>query len=344
MSILEVSKAAGVSIATVSRVLNGHANVSEAAVKAVHAAVEKVGHQVPEFRNNIGRPSLATAGIRSGAIAVVFPDVNQEALKTTLSARLLSGISGRLQARGLNMLVTGLEREGDVPACVERKQVDGVIVRGTTWAVELCKSMQSLPLVWMFESGYQPALEADMVIENNESIGAMAAQWLIGRKHRRLAIISLLRNHPALRLRRMFFCEMAEQAGVDALVLSGDKTDAEGLVDRMLAETNRPTGLFVPGSDAQVVDVYRALSARGVKIGKDIDLISCSNDANRMSALDPTLPNIDIQPELIGRAAVDSLLWRLRHRKEEPRRTVIAPHFMTNGVSPVFPSKDARLG
>ena len=63
----------------------------------------------------------------------------------------------------------------------------------------------------------------------------------------------------------------------------------------------------------------------GCAWGRDIDLISCNNDARHLALLDPHLVNIVIQASQIGRAAVEMLLWRMKNPDEAVRRLLIAP-------------------
>jgi DNA-binding LacI/PurR family transcriptional regulator len=338
VSITKVSKAAGVSIATVSRVLNGSVNVSPEASRAVHEAVKRLGYNPPRD-GAAGRPRRTPSGMKTGNIAVLFPDVHQEALRTTLSGRLLHGIEEVLRRRGLAMVVSGLSDAHSLPPCIERKQVDAVIVRGTGSAVDFGESMLKLPTVWIFEAGYRPSLAVDMIVEDNALIGTMAADWLLKRGHTRLGYLNPMPDHPSFRVRGIFFREAVENVPDAALTSVSTADTAAIAIDKLLSKSQRLTGLFVPGGDIQVVEIYRALSARGVRVGKDIDLITCVNDAQRLATLDPALPNIDIQAEAIGRAAVDSVLWRLRHHDEQPRRTVIAPILIEGTQSAPIPAR-----
>ena len=344
MSIVEVSKAAGVSIATVSRVFNGHRYVSAATAEAVREAAERVGYRLPVGRGRAaGRPRGAGgtreadrlgAGLRTGTVAVLFPDARQEAVRTALSGRLLHGIETALRRRSLAMVVSGLPESGALPACVERAQVDGVIVRGTGQATDVDR-LRRLTCVWVFEAGYRASLDKDMVTEDNPAIAGMAVSWLLGRGHRRLAFLGAMPEHPSFRVRGLFFRDEAERAG--AAVVSVDRpAPAAELVAEAMDVSCPPTGLFVPGTDQHVVDVYRALEARGLKVGRDVDLISCNNDPTRLATLDPRLANIDIQPEAMGHAAVDVLLWRLRHPGEFRRRLTVPPALVEGADAPPF--------
>ncbi|MGN6725356.1 MAG: LacI family DNA-binding transcriptional regulator, partial [Tepidisphaeraceae bacterium] len=149
-SITDVSKEAGVSIATVSRVINGHPHVSDDTVRAVHDAIKRTGYHV-------NTSAAKRDGSRStGNIAVLFPDANQEALRTPLSGHLIHGIDEGLRLNGLTMIVTGLQPDQSAPSCMLDRKVDGVIVRGSRQAVEMTDILTMFPTVWVFEAGYQP--------------------------------------------------------------------------------------------------------------------------------------------------------------------------------------------
>jgi DNA-binding LacI/PurR family transcriptional regulator len=326
-SITEVSKVAGVSIATVSRVLNGHPHVADSTVNAVQAAIKSLGY---EPRSSVGR-YRGMNGRNTGSIAVLFTDMTQEALRTPLSGRLLHGIAEVLRGRGLSMVVSGISADHTVPACIDQRKVDGAIIRGSRMTVELAKILKLIPCVWMLEAGYQVEFDVDMITEDNPTIGTMAAHWLVKRGHKHVAILDPMPDHPSLRVRRLFFKDAAEQMQTKISEYTTVNDDFVTQVDRMVSEAERPTGLFIPGSDRNVVDAFRLLKSRGLELGRDFDLISCNNDPNLLSALDPRLPNIDIRPELIGRSAVEMMLWRLQNPGDERRRSLLSP-LLVEGV------------
>ena len=68
--------------------------------------------------------------------------------------------------------------------------------------------------------------------------------------------------------------------------------------------------MFVPGDSATAM-VCRALAERGLRVGRDLSLVSCNNELPLLSGLYPTPTTIDIHAELIGRRAADQLAWRL---------------------------------
>jgi LacI family transcriptional regulator len=214
------------------------------------------------------------------------------------------------------------------------RKVDGENLRRTLQATDMKTIYTRIPCVWVFEAGYQPSFELDMVCEDNAFIGAMAARRLYEHGHRKMAVVNLEPDHDSLRVRRMFFVEEAERLGVSVQAFNVNREDAAKAFDKLSGKSNRPTGLFVPGTDSCVMDVYRGLEERDVLIGRDMEMISVNNDTHRLWALNPTLTNIDIHPEHIGQAAVDTLLFRLCNPGAARRRVVISPSFMDNPAAP----------
>ena len=174
----------------------------------------------------------------------------------------------------------------------------------------------------------------DVALEDNDAIALVAKDYLVGRGRKNLAFVNLLPEHPSLRHRGRAFADAVQEAGgsvrVVSAAVSADEAVArllDGVADAPTAAQGAyvPDGLFVPGPDTSVVEIYRALERRGLRPGRELDFVSCNNDPQRLATLDPRLPNIDIQPEAIGRAAAETLLWRLQYPKEPQRRLTVAP-------------------
>lgn len=322
MTVAKISKLAGVSPATVSRVINGNAQVDPQLAKTVREVMKRVGY-VPQAEQSVGRPRHNPLGLRTRRVAVLIPDTDPQALRTALSGRLLLGIEAVLRKRDLSLMVTGLAAPDRLPACIERREVDGVIVRGGLPA-SLAPLLAKIPYVGMLESGPSDGWRVDSAVEDNSTIGTTAAEYLVRQGRRHLAFVTNLPAHASFRVRAMFFQQRARELGVTVDMRLAEQPVGE-TVEQLLKGPDWPAGLFVPGRDEEVMKVYRALRERDLQPGRDLDLICCFNDAHHLPALDPHIVNIDIQAEEIGRAAVELLLWRLQHPKDSPRRVVIAP-------------------
>ncbi len=336
MTIVDVSKAAGVSIATVSRVINGHTTVAPTTVAAVERAMALLGYIPPpaerRFRRN-GRMKAGT-GARHGNMALLFPDTHDVALRTPLSGRLMHGVNEVLASEGYGMLVTPLVEDDRLPPCIVNRKVDAVIVRGATQVSHVMASLRGHVCVWMLELP-QPPEHGDQVLEDTTAIGRLAMRYLRDRGCRSVAAVNHMPSHPCYGPRIDAFAKAAAEAGMPADIFS-DAVSVEALVGRAMnawraqspADRGSPFGLFVPAPYEVVTTAYRALVAGGMKVGRDVHLIPCDYDPPRLAALDHGLPNIDIQPEVIARAAAEMLIWRMKHLRDPQRRLMIAPQLV----------------
>lgn len=333
VSVIQVSKVAGVSKSTVSRVLNDDPRVSPETVRVVQSAIRSLGYSRPE---KMGRPRRDRNGATRGSVALLFPDTQPQAMKTALSGRLTHGIEDVFRRRGLALIVSALPAPNVLPPVIDKRLVDGVIVRGTYLAEEFdaVKAwLSKCPVVYIFEPKSRVPSNWDVVSEDNDAIAGVAFDYLKSQGARRLAVVNSLAEHPSLAHRVSAFVSLAREEFGQAQLAEADVA-VDVLVGRLFdgkRGSERPDGLFVPGSDTQVAAVYRALTARKIVPGKDVLLISCQDDPTRFNLVDPDAAYIDINAEAIGKAAAETLLWRLLNPKEPQRRLNVAPLLVTKG-------------
>ncbi len=355
MSVYLVSKEAGVSVATVSRVINHSRNVSPEAITAVRDAMKRVGYVPPPVEKRQRRRRSGLPGITSGNIALLFPDVDNRALRTALSGRFMHGAGEVLRASGLNMIVTPLAEGFTVPPCIRDGQVDAVIIRGTDGRHQLIPMLGKLPCVWLLDAD-APA-RGDHVLEDNATVAQLAVQHFTARGCRRVAVVNPFGLHYGYRARSDWFALRSRRAGLacdeyvhlDQPEVSILKPDVWrplllSLIDRILAAPNRPDGIFLPFPDDHIAVCHRALADAGLRVGVNLEMVCCSYDPPRLATLDPAITNIDIQPEAMGRAAVETLLWRMRHLNEPQRRVMVLPSMITGQPAEVRSARAGRLG
>jgi DNA-binding LacI/PurR family transcriptional regulator len=95
-------------------------------------------------------------------------------------------------------------------------------------------------------------------------------------------------------------------------------------VDKVLAQRQRPTAIFVP-ADSIAVQVYRALAIRGINIGDDISILSVNNEKSLIAGLHPMLSTFDIHAEEIGCRSVELLLWRIDNSNAVENVLLLSP-------------------
>jgi len=330
MSVTEVAKMAGVSRMTVSRVVNDDPRVKPETARQVRAAIATLNYVPPSpLSDGRRRKSRSVVGLHTSRIAVLIPDTNADAMRTTLSGRLLHGVDGPVDEHRLQMLLTRLPAPRTLPACIDRRQVDGVLVRyiDSAW---LFDALSDIPVVWIFSSALVGEAR-DHVDTDDTAVGTLALDFLRGRGHRHLATFNDMHGHPAHLRRIERFSQKARIDGPPPRRVDMDGIGQEALnrqFARLLQPDDRPTGFFLPGTGLIVSRVQHAIRAAGFLPGQDIDLIGCGHDHHLVEAMYPQPANIDIQPEAIGTAAAELLIWRLGNPAAPVRQVTIPPKLM----------------
>ncbi|HEY2828184.1 MAG TPA: substrate-binding domain-containing protein, partial [Pirellulales bacterium] len=243
----------------------------------------------------------------------------------------IHGAEAALKELGANMLLVDIPRADHLPVTLGRNRIDGLLLKGALQSglfqnanIALVQRLEQIPTVWFL--GKPAGTWGDVVQSNDRTVGRLAAEHLWQQGHRRLAVLNPKPNQSTFAQRQAAFEWHARHLGADLVTLLGDDSDwkppllpveavdrVDGLIDQLLSSPDHPTGLFVPG-DAVAAMVYRALSKRGLQVGRDLSMISCNHEATLLAGLYPTLTTIDIHAIHIGRRAVDQLIWRLTHR------------------------------
>ncbi|GAB4111104.1 MAG: LacI family DNA-binding transcriptional regulator [Phycisphaeraceae bacterium] len=328
MSIVEVAKLAGVSHATVSRVINNRPGVSPECVQLVRRAMQQIGYS-PSAR---GRG--ASTPVKVGTVALLMIGADLTLMMAPVAGSVLHAVEDALAARGFNLILGKLNDSGRLPPNVANGRVDGLLLYGFPPQRKHQLRLAKFPCVWLLSARHSRGYWGDRIEPDNEAIGRIAAEYLISRGHTRLALLNLKPDHMGYPVRSQAFVEAARERGCEAhLLVEGeidrsspfvaefDEESVADLVDHYLALKDRPTGLFVP-RDSLTVMVYHALRARGVEPGRDVEVISCNNEPV-LAGLDPRPATIDLRPEIIGRQAVDQLIRRI-HASHDPVSVVSA--------------------
>jgi len=330
----DVAKAAGVSMATVSRALNEISGVRLQTVERVKIAAAALQYRAPRSRERPGFGTFA-AGKWVGQtinIAVITCGGTREWLQMPVMTCVLEGIRRGANEFGMRLLL----EEAPVPSeaiplvRVQGRYVDGAIifVAGPlpigAYERILSPLIESVPIVWAMGME-KSAWGVDHVLPNNLSIGDLAREYLQNQGCRHLAFIATDPQWDFMRLRGQAFLNSACDAGLTASAhLVGNQQSItscygpnasmtatlEQAVMRFAESNPRPTGIFV-GCDRTTVQLYPLLAQHGLQVGRDVSLVSCDNEDIRLSTLNPRPPSIDIGAEEVGLRAVRRLIVRM---------------------------------
>jgi DNA-binding LacI/PurR family transcriptional regulator len=308
---------------TAWRVINRKANVAPDAVERVLKAAREIGYDPQQPRR--GRRARTVDGIRTRNIALLHLRMH-----TTLSLSVLRMVEQALATRNLNLIVGHVGSLEDLPQAVRSGNVDGILGYGQFPSGANGTRLTSIPAVWMMTRyDFQPDEWGDRVQPNHKTIGRLAAQYLLKQGHEHLAFFAAGSplTAPAIADRWVAFHAAADNHAGSCRMVStaqrshidvGFEQEAERGADELATMSPRPTGLFT-STDRIARVMHRALTNRGIHIGKDMEIVSCDNEAELLADLAPRPVSVDLHKQEIARQAVDRLLWRMRHGVEAPQ-------------------------
>lgn len=328
----DVAALAGVSLKTVSRVINDEPGVKDEIRTRVSAAADRL-----DYRHNRGASNLRRSSGRTGSIGALVQDVSN-----SFSASLLRALEDSARARGNAVLAASLDEEEAreralVNSLVERR-VDGlVIIPATSRQDYLAGDLRAgLPVVFVDR---KPAgVDADSVSVDNVEGGLLATNHLLAQGHRRIAAILDNISIPTAEQRRRGYFKAHAARGVSPdpdLVVTEvrDASHAQEAADRLLALPDPPTAFFA-GRNVISLGVARALAARGLR--HSVAVVGF-DDFPMADLLEPPLTVIRQDVTRIGRLAAELLFARIDGDTSAPTHVVLEPTLVCRGSGEIPP-------
>lgn len=267
VTISAIARAAGVSVPTVSRVVNGHADVSAQTRERIEELLKEHG-----YRRRVSRSRQA-----ANLIDLVFND-----LDSPWAVEIIRGVEEVAHAAGVGTVVSAIHQ-----ANLSTKQwlqnlraraTDGVILVTSDLAPPLYAELQrhSVATVVVDPAGV-PSMDVPTVGATNWAGGRSATQHLIDQGHRRIGIIVGPKRLMCSRARLDGYraaLEAAEIAFDDTLVQQGDFYHESGFAggNALLSLPEPPTAVFA-SSDQMAFGVYEALRQRGLRVPDDVSVV-----------------------------------------------------------------------
>ena len=324
-NIYEVAKRAGVSTATVSRVLSQPSVVSPDTRRRVLQAVEFL-----DYAPNSAAKNLRT--LRTGKLLVTVPDISNP-----FFSLILQGIEDAAQREGYAVLLGDTqhdeEREDRYALMLKRKDADGLIVLGHRLpkaAQAMVRSMapRCAPVVNACE--FSPRLGIPSVHIDNAKAAAEAMDHLYRLGHRRIGIITgpLVSPLSRDRLRGATLRAQREHAERDFVVMNGDFSIESGAVnaERLLGRRERPTAIFC-FNDEMAMGAVETAKRRSLRVPLDVSIVGF-DDIRFARCIDPPLTTVAQPMRAIGEGTVRLLLAILNDDVTAPE-SVTLPHTLT---------------
>lgn len=328
----DVAAMAGVSIKTVSRVVNGENGVTPAKVAAVRRAIRQL-----DYRPNVSASALRRAGGRTSAIGMVLED-----LANPFSSAVLRAVEDVANKRQVLILTGSVDEDQDrertlVRAFTERR-VDGLIIApvGEDQGYLRAEIEAGTPLV--FVDRLPQGLPADCVLSDNEGGARDAVHHLADVGHRHIAYLGDLRIIPTAQQRFAGYQRACLERGLPwnpAHQLHDLHTvaDAATATVRLLRSADPPTALFA-SQNLVTIGAITALQQLGLE---DTVALVGFDDFLMADLLKPRVSVIAQDPRRMGRVAAELLFQRLDGDHGEPRRVVLPTTAILRGSGEIPP-------
>jgi DNA-binding LacI/PurR family transcriptional regulator len=336
----DVAKKVGVSEATVSRVLNGKAGVSETTREAVLTALDVLGYERP----------TQLRGERARLIGLVLPE-----LQNPIFPAIAEVVGSALAQRGftpvLCTLTTGGLSEADYVSMLLEQQVSGVVFAAGHYAAEAAPHEhyhllreRGVPVV-VFNAAIE-RLQLPCVSTDDVTAASQAFTHLASLGHQRIGLVVGPGDHgPSLR-RLASFTSSAAAAGFPVAPVEHTLFSLEGgqaATTRLLR--HGVTGVIC-GSDVLALGAIRAVRRVGLSVPADVSVVGY-DDSAFMSCTDPPLTTVRQPIEAMGKAAVELLISQIENVAVHPEELLFEPELVvrgSTGPAPVPGPADAGPG
>ncbi len=306
LTIRDIARLAGVSVATVSRVVNDRPDVAADTREAVLRVIREHG-----FATN--RTAKALSAGRTGLIGLTVPFVDE-----SYFTAILSGVAEALHARDQRLVLCPTHHEHEREVTLLEHLMGGT----TDGAILLLPEESNVELRRLREQGYpfvvadprQPLDDGTAGVSAAHEAGARAAvEHLLGLGHRRIALIAGTRGWIATEERVVGYQLALASAGIPfdpELVAGGDYHTSTGVnASRQLLELPDPPTAFFACNDNLAVGALRTVAERGLSVPKDVSIVGF-DDTGLAFSVYPRLTTVRQPLAELGRTAV-SMLNRL---------------------------------
>jgi LacI family transcriptional regulator len=329
VTLYDVARLAGVSTATVSRVLHGQDRVRDSTRARVREVIDQLGYVPDGAAQSLSRRQKNVIGLV--CVERLAPhQYDIESMSLLFYDEILRGVEQRIRESNWSLLITYLREEniGDLARLQSLSgKVDGLLIgEGIVPSAELARLAERLPIVVV--AGDPAEQAADVVTADNRSGSAALVTHLIedhGRrrlfhvdgphsapdaKERRIALNEILQTHPGTTLAGSHCGRFSVQSGEEA----GEKI----LADR----ANLPDAV-VCANDQMAIGVLQALATGGVRVPEQLS-VTGFDDIFPGSLFEPSLTTVHQPMRLLGERACARLLDRIA-RPNMPTRVELLP-------------------
>jgi LacI family transcriptional regulator len=336
VTIRDVAREAGVSVATVSHVINKTHYVAPERLDRVYAAIEALNYQPNKLARALSRQTVPL-------LALIVPDISNPYWSAV--ARAVQDIT---DPHSYSVIVCSSDGQPEREARFLQSLsgwVSGMILHPYYPAAETYAPFigSTVPVVVLgdFSPGDHPPTQWDQVTSRNLEGARAAVEHLLGLGHRRIAFVEGLPGTPSS-LKRLAGYRAALQAGGQApdpnLIVAGDYTQAGGRrAAQALLDLAQPATAVFCANDLSALGVLQMAQMRGLRVPRDVSIVGF-DDIDEAALATPPLTTFSQPPRLVGTVTAATLLERLQGRKEPVRRSVEGTLIIRASTAPPAPT------
>lgn len=318
ITIRDLAKAAGVSVTTVSQILNGKgARFSPATRDRVLALKEQMNY-VPDFnaRNLILRSSKT--------IGVMIPNI-----ANPFFAAFIKGVQEATRQAGFMPLIFSADHESDqeryyLERLVERS-VDGLIISSASVTRDTIDDLLKPRQIPYLLFDQNEMADGDRVAVDADQGGYLVAEHLLGLGHQQFALLFPDQPTANIRERAVGFVRGLATAGInfdsDRSLVTGSLTKRGGYQATAAVLATGATAVFA-ANDEMAIGLYRGLAERGLRVPRDLSVVGF-DDIDLAEYVSPKLTTVAQPIEEIGIRVAELLVHRIQHPDAAPTKMIL---------------------
>lgn len=328
-TISDVAKAAGVSISTVSLVLNGSSRVKESTRLKIQQVIDQL-----DFKPNEHARSLISKKTNNLGLILLTEnqwrhtyDFNYQV--DLFGSNVTNGLLSVLKGSGYGLVTEHhwIGEKKNLPDILERRCVDGLFIVGSLEDKKLQKAIldQHVPCVRIAAR----TKKFDCVYIYYEQVAMLAVEYLVKRGHRRICMVNLPAHYPSSAFRCEGFKQAIAAHGLDPLLqleVLAEHNTGQGALSSLLKLQEFNFDAIIGVNDVTSAGSMRYLLERGLKVPEDISLV-CMEDSSLCSYSPKPITSFNVGLEEMGEMAAELMLKRLQHPQRKIASVAFSPTF-----------------
>jgi len=333
VTIQQIADLAGVSKFAVSRALSNKSGVSIQTKEMILKAAGQLGYFNQRPNYNPGEPVDEDNVMEAGTIVILFPNIRFQNHDSVYWGPIFDGISSRLNQKGLD-IITLTEPSGEkVFSLLNPNAIQGIITLGLI-STQILLEIKRLSIPVVMVDHIDPAYHCDSVFVDNFACMRDLMVQLISKGYKEFQFVGSIAYSPSFYERWLAYRSVLEEFQIEnnqhPRLIGAEAGDQLYKVVADVADEFLPE-VYVCANDFNALATIQILKEKGIPVpGK---CMVTGYDNTYAHEIDPPFMTVDVNKELLGKRAVDKLLWRIANRSSNIEKTLIYGEVITtNGL------------